>query len=70
MIGLGIATGLTVRNGVLFVAGAFLASLSWQTLLAGVGAFARHRLSARVQTAAIIFGNLLVLAMAAIVLVR
>lgn len=70
VIGLGIASGLTVRDGVLFAAGAFLASLSWQTLLAGIGAVARHRLSARIQIAAVVGGYLLVLAMAVLVLVR
>ncbi len=70
IIGLGIASGLTLGSAVLFVAGAFLASLSWQTLLAGIGAVARHRLSRRIQTAAVVGGNLLVLAMAALVLAR
>lgn len=70
VIGLGIAADLTLGDGVLFVAGAFLASLSWQTLLAGVGAVARHRLSVGIQRAAMVGGNLLVLAMAGLVLAR
>jgi threonine/homoserine/homoserine lactone efflux protein len=43
-----------------FVVGAGLASLSWQTLLAGSGAIAHQRLSPRAQTALSIFGNLIV----------
>jgi arginine exporter protein ArgO len=70
VIGLGIAADLTIGDGVLFVAGAFLASLSWQTLLAGVGSVARHRLSVRIQRAAMVGGNLLVLTMAGLVLAR
>jgi arginine exporter protein ArgO len=70
VIGLGIAADLTVGDGLLFVAGAFVASLSWQTLLAAVGSVARHRLSTRIQRAAMVGGNLLVLAMAAVVLAR
>lgn len=70
VIGLGIAADLTPGDGVLFVGGAFLASLSWQTLLAAVGSIARHRLSVRIQRAAMVGGNLLVLGMAALVLAR
>jgi len=43
-----------------FVIGAGLASLSWQTLLASAGQFARHILSARVQMMVSIFGYLIV----------
>lgn len=41
-----------------FVAGAFLASLSWQTLLAGVSAVAHHRLPPGFQVAVSLAGNL------------
>jgi threonine/homoserine/homoserine lactone efflux protein len=47
-----------------FVAGVFLSSLSWQMLLAAVGALAHRRLPPRVQVAASIGGNLVVLAFA------
>lgn len=70
IIGLGIATDMTSRQGVLFVAGAFTASLSWQSLLAGVGSVAGRRLGHGVQTMAIAFGNFLILAFAAAILVR
>ena len=43
-----------------FVAGAFLASLSWQTVLAGVSAIAHHRLPPRFQLAVSLLGNLVI----------
>lgn len=41
-----------------FVAGAFLASLSWQTTLAGISAVAHRRLPARFQVTISLIGNL------------
>jgi len=70
VVGLGIAADLGAGAGALFATGAFAASLSWQTLLAGVGAVARHRLSTRLRTAAVVAGNVLVLALAVLVLLR
>ena len=70
IVGLGVADEMSALGGALFVAGAFLASLSWQTLLAGVGGLAGDRLSARAQTAAIIIGNLFILAFAFVILLR
>jgi arginine exporter protein ArgO len=46
-----------------FVAGAALASLSWQTLLAGLGALAHRRLSPGWRTGLSVAGNLVVLAL-------
>lgn len=43
-----------------FVAGAFLASLSWQILLAAVSAVAHQRLPARFQFAVSVLGNVLI----------
>jgi threonine/homoserine/homoserine lactone efflux protein len=53
----------------LFVVGAGLASLSWQTLLAALGGMAGSRLSARFRLYAIILGNVLVLALGARILI-
>lgn len=47
-----------------FVAGAFLASLSWQTTLAGVGAVAHHRLPPRFQLAISLLGNFVIIGFA------
>ncbi|HEY5727187.1 MAG TPA: lysine transporter LysE, partial [Acidimicrobiia bacterium] len=49
---------------VAFVVGAFIASMSWQTLLASIGAVAGHGLSPRFQMLAAVVGNLFVVAMA------
>ena len=70
IVGLGVADDLSAAGGVLFAVGAFLASLSWQELLAGVGAVAGDRLSARAQTAAIVTGNLVILVFAIVILLR
>jgi threonine/homoserine/homoserine lactone efflux protein len=70
VLGLRLAEDLTGGDAVLFVAGAFLASLSWQTLLAGAGAAVRHRLPRRFGVGAAVAGNVAVLAMAALILVR
>ena len=70
VLGLGIADDLTAGEGALFVAGAFLASLSWQTMLAGLGALARRRLPRRFQVIAAVAGNLVVLAIAVVIIVR
>ncbi|MCI0581500.1 MAG: LysE family transporter [Chloroflexi bacterium] len=43
-----------------FVAGAFLASLSWQLALAAVSAVAHHRLPAAFQVAISVLGNVLI----------
>jgi arginine exporter protein ArgO len=70
VIGLGVASDMSAIDGVLFVAGTFIASLSWQTTLAAVGAVTGTRLSTGAQRAAIVAGNLLILAFAAAILLR
>lgn len=47
-----------------FAVGAFAASLSWQTLLAAVGAFGRRGLSPRTRVAALVAGNVVILGLA------
>jgi arginine exporter protein ArgO len=68
VIGLGVARGMSAGDGALFVTGAFLASLSWQTLIAAVGAFAGHRLSSRSRMVVSILGNLVILALGVVIL--
>ena len=53
---------ITALDRLLFVVGAALASLSWQTLLAGLGSLANQRLSPRFQRLTSITGNLIVIA--------
>jgi threonine/homoserine/homoserine lactone efflux protein len=67
VLGLGVAADLAPGARVAFVAGAFLASLSWQLLLAAVGALAGRRLPPRVAVGAAIAGNLVILAMAVLI---
>ena len=50
-----------------FVAGVSVASLSWQLLLAAIGALAHRRLPSGAQAVASIAGNLVVLAFAAVI---
>lgn len=70
VLGLGLANDLSVGEGALFVTGAFLASLSWQTFLAGVGALLRQRIPRRFQIGAVVAGNIVVIAMAVLIIVR
>ena len=49
---------------VAFVAGAFLASLSWQTVLAAIGAVAHQRLPPRFQVGISALGNLMIIGFA------
>lgn len=70
IIGLGVADDFTPTQGVLFTLGAGLASLSWQTLLAGIGSVAGHRLGARARGLAALAGNLVVLALGLVILVQ
>lgn len=70
IVGLGVAEDMSAVEGVLFTVGAFLASLSWQMFLAGVGALAGDRLSDRAQAAAVVTGNLVILLFAIVILLR
>ena len=54
------ALGAEPLSRPLFVVGAFLASLSWQTVLAAVGAVAHHRLPARFQVGITVLGNVMI----------
>ncbi len=60
-----VSASARIDSGVLFVAGAGLASLSWQTLLALLGSTAGKRLSPRLRLAATLIGNLIVLVLGA-----
>jgi arginine exporter protein ArgO len=55
------AARLSLLPQLLFVVGVGLASLSWQSLLAGLGHVAGGRLSPRFRFSAIVVGNLIVL---------
>ncbi|MFN2126167.1 MAG: LysE family transporter [Candidatus Promineifilaceae bacterium] len=61
ILGRNATSAVTAVDQLLFVIGAALASLSWQTLLAGVGSLANQRLSPRFQRLTSITGNLIVI---------
>lgn len=60
---------LTVPEGIAFAVAAFVASLSWQTVLAGIGAAARKGLPAGFRTATTVVGNLFIAVVAVMILV-
>src|SRR5690606_17857942 len=64
VMGLGLATGMTPVEGIAFIAGAAVASLSWQWLLAFGGFTLGSRLSERARRWLAVAGNLLVLGLA------
>jgi threonine/homoserine/homoserine lactone efflux protein len=68
VIGLGVAEEMPPGDGLLFVTGAFLASLSWQTMLAAVSAIVGHRLSPAARSGLSILGNLVILVFGLVVL--
>jgi arginine exporter protein ArgO len=70
IIGLGVADDVTLPQGITFVVGAFLASLSWQTLLATVGFSVGRRLTPAARTVATVLGNLVILGFAVLILLR
>lgn len=59
--------GATVERAA-FVGGVFMASLSWQTLLAGVGAALGRHTGHRLRVPSIVVGNLVILALAVAIL--
>jgi arginine exporter protein ArgO len=60
-------TGVGPFEKAAFVAGAFVASLSWQLLLAAVGAFLHRRLSPGLRAGVIVLGNTIVLLFALVI---
>jgi arginine exporter protein ArgO len=60
----------TIGERAVFVAGAALASLSWQSLLAGLGALAHRHVSPRFQILASVVGNLVVILLGVRILLR
>ena len=64
VLGAGVGRTLTLAEAGLFAAAAFVASLSWQTLLAGIGALARRGLPTGFRKATTVVGNLFIVAVA------
>lgn len=64
VVGLPAVSGGTAER-IVFAAGAFLASISWQSVLAVVGAVVHRRLPPRARLYTSLAGNLIILALAA-----
>jgi len=69
ILGLTAGTAVSSIDIFLFVLGAFLASLSWQSVLAVVSGSAHKRLSAKLQFATFAFGNCLVILLGVLILI-
>lgn len=69
ILGLTAGTAASSIDILLFVLGAFSASLSWQTLLALVGGSAHKRLSPKLQFVTFAFGNCLVILLGILILI-
>ncbi len=65
MIGLPAVADGSIADRILFVAGAFAASLAWQSMLAGSGALLGHRLPPSGRRWTSVLGNVIILALAA-----
>jgi arginine exporter protein ArgO len=52
-----------------FGVSAFIASLAWQSVVAGIGAIVHHTASARVRTLTSILGSVIVLAFAVLIVI-
>jgi len=68
ILGLRVSVIVSAMDVVVFVAGTFLASLSWQAFLACVSGLSHKRLSSRVQAATFTFGNCVVIALGVLIL--
>jgi arginine exporter protein ArgO len=69
ILGLSAGTTSSSIDVVLFVMGAFCASLSWQTLLAGLSGLGHKRLPPKLQSATSIVGNSMVIILGVLILV-
>ena len=70
VLGGSLESGWSMADGALFVLGAGVASLSWQSVLAGIGAQLGKRLSPRARLATVVAGNLVVVALGVRILWR
>ena len=68
ILGMGADSSQSPVNAVLFISGAFLASLSWQSLIAAIGGIAHKRLPVKVQAATFAIGNFVIIALGVAIL--
>jgi arginine exporter protein ArgO len=69
ILGLKVTVARSPVDVLLFVAGTFLASFSWQTLLAGISGLSHKRLSTKVQRATFALGNCVVITLGILILI-
>jgi arginine exporter protein ArgO len=62
ILGLKAASSSDMLTSLVFVIGAFLASLSWQTFLSGMSGLAHRRFPAALQAATFAVGNMMIIA--------
>lgn len=70
ILGMDPSQKLTPGDQLMFVLGAALASLSWQTFIAALGGLGKQHLSLRFQRLAVVCGNLIILALGANILIN
>jgi len=68
ILGLRVSVIMSAMDVLVFVVGTFLASLSWQTLIACFSGLSHKRLSPRIQAATFTFGNCVVIALGVLIL--
>lgn len=70
VMGKGADWSFTLTDSVLFVMGVTIASLAWQTMLAGLGALAKKHLSSRFMQVSIVIGNAIVILLGVSILLQ
>lgn len=68
ILGIGAGFSHSAIDAILFVSGAFLSSLSWQSLIASISGLAHKRLSVRAQAVTFAAGNLVIIALGVAIL--
>lgn len=68
ILGMKADSSQSLVSAILFISGAFLASLSWQSLLASIGGIAHKRLPAKAQVATFVFGNVVIMTLGVAIL--
>ena len=68
ILGMGAGSSQSSMSAILFISGAFLASLSWQSLLALISGMAHKRLPAKVQVVSFAIGNVVIMALGVAIL--
>lgn len=68
ILGMKAESSQSLVSAILFISGAFLASLSWQSLLASIGGIAHKRLPAKAQVATFVVGNVVIMTLGVAIL--